>query len=207
MAFTSVAAFWGVSFLFVLTPGADWAYAIAAGLRNRVLPAVSGLLAGHLLATLVVAAGVGALVTRLPVALTILTAAGAAYLIWLGATMLARPPVADSAVDATHDTGSSARWALKGIGVSGLNPKVFLLFLALLPQFTQPGADWPLSAQILVLGLIHVASSAVVYSGVGAGARLVLAGRPAAARLVSRFPGIVMIASGVFLLFERLVVQ
>jgi len=207
MAFTSVAAFWGVSFLFVLTPGADWAYAIAAGLRNRVLPAVSGLLAGHLLATLVVAAGVGALVTRLPVALTILTAAGAAYLIWLGATMLARPPVADSAVDATHDTRSSARWALKGIGVSGLNPKVFLLFLALLPQFTQPGADWPLSAQILVLGLIHVASSAVVYSGVGAGARLVLAGRPAAARLVSRFSGIVMIAIGVFLLFERLVVQ
>lgn len=208
MAFTSVAAFWGVSFLFVLTPGADWAYAIAAGLRNRVLPAVSGLLAGHLLATLVVAAGVGALVTRLPVALTILTAVGAAYLIWLGATMLARPPpVAGAAVDATHDTGSPARWALKGIGVSGLNPKVFLLFLALLPQFTQPGADWPLSAQILVLGLIHVASSAVVYSGVGAGARLVLANRPAAARLVSRFSGIVMIAIGVFLLIERLVVQ
>jgi threonine/homoserine/homoserine lactone efflux protein len=43
MAGGTVAAFWAVSFLFVVTPGADWAYAIAAGLRHRVvLPAVGG---------------------------------------------------------------------------------------------------------------------------------------------------------------------
>jgi hypothetical protein len=35
----AVAAFWAVWFLFVVTPGADWVYAISAGLRNRtVLP-------------------------------------------------------------------------------------------------------------------------------------------------------------------------
>ncbi len=35
-------AFWAVSFLFVITPGADWAYAISAGLRGHtVVPAVS----------------------------------------------------------------------------------------------------------------------------------------------------------------------
>ena len=52
MAVTTLAAFWAVSVLFVLTPGADWAYAIAAGLRHRsVLPAVGGMLTGHLLAT------------------------------------------------------------------------------------------------------------------------------------------------------------
>ena len=34
-----------MSFLLVLVPGADWAYAIAAGLREQsVLPAVTGLL-------------------------------------------------------------------------------------------------------------------------------------------------------------------
>ena len=52
MAGGTVAAFWAVSFLFVITPGADWAYAIAAGLRHRVvLPAVGGLVVGHLAAT------------------------------------------------------------------------------------------------------------------------------------------------------------
>ncbi|PNQ94439.1 lysine transporter LysE, partial [Pseudomonas gingeri NCPPB 3146 = LMG 5327] len=32
-----LAAFWAVSFLFVVTPGADWAYAISAGLFGRVV--------------------------------------------------------------------------------------------------------------------------------------------------------------------------
>ena len=58
MAAGPVIAFWTVSLALVLVPGADWAYAIAAGLRDRsVLPAVAGMLAGYLALTLVVAAG------------------------------------------------------------------------------------------------------------------------------------------------------
>jgi hypothetical protein len=71
MAIGTLAAFWAVSFLLVLVPGADWAYAIAAGLRDRsVLPAVAGLLAGYAGLTAVVAAGVAAVITRSPLALT-----------------------------------------------------------------------------------------------------------------------------------------
>ena len=57
MSFAALTAFWAVSFLLVLTPGADWAYVISAGLRGRrlVLPATAGL-ACALLATLAVAA-------------------------------------------------------------------------------------------------------------------------------------------------------
>ena len=97
------------------------------------------------------------------------------------------------------------RQATKGAGISGLNPKVFLLFLALLPQFTDPDAAWPLSRQIVVLGLVHVASCAVVYTGVGAGARRVLRARPSAARVVTRFSGAAMIVIGVVLLGESLI--
>ncbi len=59
---------------------------------------------------------------------------------------------------------SGSRWALKGFCVSGLNPKVFLLFLALLPQFTDPQSNWPVPLQILLLGLVHLCSSLVIYS-------------------------------------------
>ena len=53
-----------------------------AGLRYRtVLPAVGGLLTGHLAATAVVAAGAAAVLARSPLAMTTLTAAGAAYLV------------------------------------------------------------------------------------------------------------------------------
>ncbi|MEG9250335.1 LysE family translocator [Arthrobacter sp. Soc17.1.1.1] len=198
-----MAAFWAVSFLFVLTPGADWAYAISAGLRHRtVVPAVAGLLAGHLAATVVVAAGVGALVAGSPVVLTVLTVVGCAYLVWLGVGML-RSPSVPHAGD-VHMGGSWGRQALKGAGISGLNPKVFLLFLALLPQFTDPHGSWPVAGQIIALGLVHVASCAVIYLGVGYGARAVLGTRPAAARTVTRVSGAAMILIGVFLLLERL---
>ena len=203
MAGGTVAAFWAVSLLLVITPGADWAYAIAAGLRHRtVLPAVGGLLAGHLAATAVVAAGVAALVAHSPLVMTALTVAGAVYLVWLGIGTVAHPSAPQAATEQATD--SWARQAAKGAGVSGLNPKVFLLFLALLPQFTDPDADWPFAMQIAVLGLLHVANCTLVYMGVGTGAQLVLRARPAAARAVSRFSGAAMIMIGVVLLVEKL---
>jgi threonine/homoserine/homoserine lactone efflux protein len=199
----TVAAFWAVSFLFVITPRADWAYAITAGLRHRtVLPAIGGLLAGHLLATAVVAAGVATLLAGSPLVLTVLTVAGAAYLLWLGAGMLARPTGLRSEVDSLPD--SWVRQALKGLGVSGLNPKVLLLFLALLPQFVRPDAPWPVAAQIVALGLVHVASCAVIYTGVGTGARRVLRTRPGVAGAITRVSGVAMVIIGVLLLVERL---
>lgn len=202
MAGGAIVAFWGVSILFVVTPGADWAYAITAGMRRRTVPAVAGMLTGHLVATIVVAAGVGALVAGLPQALTILTIAGSLYLMWLGITTLMRPGTVHTGDQLP--VGSSIGWWGKGFGVSGLNPKVFLLFLAILPQFTDRTADWPLAAQIVALGLVHVTSCTVVYLLVGYGADGVLRSRPTAARIVSRVSGIAMVAIGAFLLIERL---
>jgi threonine/homoserine/homoserine lactone efflux protein len=190
--------------LLVVTPGADWAYAIAAGLRHRtVLPAVGGLLAGHLAATAVVAAGVAAVLARSPGVMAVLTAAGALYLVWLGLATLARPSAPHVGVEETP--GSWVRQAVKGAGISGLNPKVFLLFLALLPQFTDAAAPWPIALQIAVLGLVHVVSCAVVYIGVGAGARRVLGARPVAARVVTHFSGAAMVLIGGMLLMQQLV--
>lgn len=199
MALGAIAAFWMVSLMFVVTPGADWAYAITAGLRHRtVTPAVGGMLAGHLVVAGVVAAGVAALVSQSPVAMTALTTVGAVYLVWLGVGMLTKPAgalAADESVD-----GSWKRRAAKGFGVSGLNPKVLLLFLALLPQFTDPASQWPLSAQIMTLAVVHVASSAVVYMAVALGSSAVLKSRPAAARAVSMLSGAAMIVIGGVLL-------
>lgn len=198
-------AFWLLSLLFVLIPGADWAYAISAGLRHRrVLPAVAGLLAGHLAATIAVAAGVAAVMAGVPLLLTVLTAGGAIYLIWLGIGAFTQPsaPYADAGTGST----SRVRQVVKGSVVSGLNPKLLLLFLALLPQFTDADAAWPVTAQVLILGLAHVANCAVIYTSVAVGARMVLAARPAAARIVSRVSGAAMVGIGTFLLIEQLVV-
>ena len=202
MAVGTLAAFWGVSFLLVITPGADWAYAITAGLRYRtVFPAVGGLLSGHVIATVIVAVGVAALLAGSPVIMTVLTVTGALYLVWLGIGTLRKPPTPQQ--DTGPREGSWWRQALRGAGISGLNPKVFLLFLALLPQFTDPSGSWPIATQIVTLGLVHVLSCAVIYTAVGLASRAVLRTRPAAARAVTRFSGAAMVAIGAALLIEQ----
>ncbi|HEK1691230.1 LysE family translocator [Pseudomonas sp. p106] len=203
MAISVLTAFWAVSLLFVITPGADWAYAISAGMRGRwVMPAVAGMLSGHFLATLIVAAGVGSLVAGHPLALLLLTLAGCTYLLWLGGNLLLSPAVPQGGPGDAGDSGS--RWALKGFCVSGLNPKVFLLFLALLPQFTDPQSSWPVPVQILLLGLVHLCSSLVIYLLVGYGAKAVLSTRPEAAKWVGRLSGTVMILVALGLMIGQL---
>lgn len=74
-----------VSFSLAMTPGADWAYAIAAGLgRYRVVSAVAGLCTGYIFHTILLVAGMAALIASSPQLLSWLTLAGAAYLLWLG---------------------------------------------------------------------------------------------------------------------------
>ena len=127
MSLNIMIAFWGVSILFVMTPGIDWAYAISSGIQGkRVLPAVTGLLTGHLMAALIVAAGVGTLVTSQPVLLQVLTGVGAVYLLWMGLSLSMRPATIsrDQVVLA-----SSKSWYIRGVYLSGLNPKVLLLSL------------------------------------------------------------------------------
>jgi threonine/homoserine/homoserine lactone efflux protein len=234
MAASSVVAFWAVALLLIIVPGADWAFVLGASLRARsVVPAVSGLVLGYAGITLVVAAGVGAIVGRSPALLTGLTVAGGCYLIWHGATTFARPvaagvpartaastgtaapasPATAAAAPASPATAAAARTAtppttsravlVRGMGVSALNPKGLLVFLALLPQFTSPRWSWPLAAQLGLLGLVFVVSCAAFYLVLGSAARRVLAARPAAARAVTRFSGAAMVVIGGLLLAWR----
>jgi len=204
MAAGSIAAFWAIAFLLVIVPGPDWAFTVSAGLRGRsVLPAVGGIVLGYAAMTIVVAAGVGALVARTPAFLSALTVAGGLYLMWHGTTTVARPPGPATAAAAPARTGLGT--LARGIGVSGLNPKGLLLFLALLPQFTSPRWSWPLAGQLGFLGLVFMFTCAVFYFCLGFFARKILHARPVAAGAVTRFSGAAMIIIGALLLIDRLI--
>ena len=215
MAAGSVVAFWAVALLLIMVPGADWAFVLGASLRGRsVLPAVGGLVLGYTGITIVVAAGVGAVVGRSPGLLAGLTVVGGCYLIWHGATTFARPAAASarigsaapgpatrgSAAAGTRPADTGRAVLARGMGVSALNPKGLLIFLALLPQFTNPRWSWPLTAQLGLLGLVFAATCGAFYLGLGSAARKILAARPAAARAVTRFSGAAMVVIGALLL-------
>jgi threonine/homoserine/homoserine lactone efflux protein len=204
MAASSVATFWLIAILLIIVPGPDWAFTLSAGLRGgSVAAAVGGLAIGYAAIASVVAAGVGTLVARTPGILTGLTVAGGLYLMWHGARTFAAPaaPVAAAGAPA----GRNRALLIRGIGVSGLNPKGLLVLLALLPQFASPRGSWPLSAQLGLLGLVFTLSCALFYLGLGSSARKVLLTRPRAAAAISRLSGAAMFVIGAALLIERLV--
>jgi threonine/homoserine/homoserine lactone efflux protein len=117
----------------------------------------------------------------------------------------ADPPAGVAAVIPAGGPASTGRGLLaRGVGVSGLNPKGLLLFLALLPQFTNPRWSWPLAVQLGFLGLIFMISCGTVYLCVGSVARKALRSRPAAAHAVTRISGAAMLVIGALLLAERL---
>jgi threonine/homoserine/homoserine lactone efflux protein len=204
-------AFWGVTLVLIVVPGPDWAFILTCGARDRVvLPAVAGLMAGYALLTVLVAAGIGALVAHSWILLTALTAMGASYLIYLGTTMLrehAEIVHPDSSTNGGLRAGptSNGTKLVRGIGVSGLNPKGLLIFLAILPQFTDPRGAWPVPLQLAALGCVFVVTCGVFYTAMGIGARSMLASRAAASRLIARVSGLAMISVGLVLLVERLV--
>lgn len=215
-----LAAFWSVAIVLIVVPGPDWAFTIGAGLRDRnVVWAVGGIVLGYVALTLVVAAGVGVAVSRHPFVLTVITVAGAGFLGYLGVRLLARPgaiipPEAGGRIDGTTRVaeGSSTEaetssWVQlrRGAGVSCLNPKGLLIFIALLPQFTDPDASWPFFVQVIVLGLAFAATCAVFYTALGLSARAVLSIRTGLARLVARISGTAMILVAVGLLIEQII--
>lgn len=199
-------AFVIVSVTLACTPGVDWAYSIAAGMRQRsFLPAVAGLCSGYVLHTALLVAGLAALLTGVPGLLGWLTIVGAAYLLWLGvSTMRSWRGASFSADDAVGQSRNQVRTFLQGMGTSGINPKGLLFFLALVPQFVSPEASLPVPVQSGVLGLTFVVFAGIIYTAVAMTSRKLLQSRASAARVVTLGSGIIMVGLGVVLLGEQL---
>lgn len=230
-----------VSFALAMTPGADWAYAISAGLgRHRIASVVAGLCTGYVFHTILIVAGMAALIASMPQLLGWLTLIGAGYLLWLGITtakswrdagFMAEPEAkaaatgsagqdAGTPVATTHGTTLLKSEApsltacapqrffgasyLRGLGTSGTNPKALLLYLALIPQFISSESTLPIPLQTAIFGTSHMLLSAVIYTGVALGARVLLRSRPTAARLVTLGSGLIMIVLGLVLLIEQI---
>ena len=201
-------AFVLVAVALACTPGVDWAYSITAGLRRRsFVPAVAGLCGGYVLHTVLLVAGLAAVLSGMPGVLTWITIAGAGYLLWLGtSTIRSWRGASFSAADAVgRPVASQFRTFLQGLGTSGINPKGLLFFVALIPQFVSAEAPLPVPVQSGLLGLTFVALTALVYTCVALLSRTLLQSRPGAARVVTLASGIIMVALGVMLLAEQLI--
>ncbi|HYR00112.1 MAG TPA: LysE family translocator [Casimicrobiaceae bacterium] len=137
-----------------VTPGADTLYIVARGTTQGARAgavAALGIGAGCIVHTLAAALGLSAILATSATAFAVVKWIGAAYLVYLGATLLAsrsRP-----AAPAALPPAPLARVFAQGFLTNVLNPKVALFFLAFLPQFID--ADAPRkAAAFLFLGAV-----------------------------------------------------
>jgi threonine/homoserine/homoserine lactone efflux protein len=136
--------------------------AIAHGRRTAVATAC-GHATGSYLVVVCVAFGIGAAVQASAAIFGVVRLAGAAYLAWLGVQAIrGRRDLAgafDRGAAAGGGRGAAAsggrRAARDGFVVGITNPKAFILFGAILPQFVSRGAGH-IPAQMLLLGLVAI---------------------------------------------------
>jgi threonine/homoserine/homoserine lactone efflux protein len=138
-----------------ITPGPDTLYIVGRsstqGLKAGATAAL-GISAGIMVHVTAAALGLSAIFTASATAFAVLKLAGAAYLVYVGISLL-RARVIGTGAAAAPERAALRAVFVQGFWTNVLNPKVALFFLAFLPQFVDldaPGKVIPL----LFLGLL-----------------------------------------------------
>lgn len=203
MAFNTWLIFVVTVFFVSATPGPNMLLAMSHGIRfglRGALPTMAGLLLALGLIMAGSAAGLGALLAASELLFSIVKYAGAGYLVWLGYQAWRAPVNERMGSDDDSAAGISAWQRFRsGFLVAMSNPKAFVFFAALFPQFMR--ADAPQLPQLLVLAsTFYVIESSwqVVYAFGGAKLKHWITS-PLRQRLMNRFAGGSFMAAGVAL--------
>lgn len=151
------ALFVAAGVLLNITPGPDMLYIIGRsttqGLRGGAAAAL-GIGAGCVVHILAAALGLSAVLAASATAFSILQYAGAAYLVYVGVSLIRCARVPHDAAPAVALAPATLRTVfMQGFLTNVLNPKVALFFLAFLPQFIDADApSKPLA--LLFLGAV-----------------------------------------------------
>jgi threonine/homoserine/homoserine lactone efflux protein len=180
----------------IIVPGMDMFFVIANALtggRRAGLSATAGIMLGGVYHTLLGAIGISALLAIAPWLLNVMLFAGAAYMIWIGVTLI-KSAITVGAIRATRP---SSLWIAfrQGMITCMLNPKAYLFIFAVYPQFIRPQYG-PLWSQALVMGIMTAAVQLAVYGALALAAgtsRTLITGNPTATIFIGRAAGALFI--------------
>ena len=154
---TDLALFVVAGLLLNITPGPDTLYILgrsaSQGWRGGTVAAL-GIGAGLFVHTFAAAIGLSALLAASATAFTVVKWMGAAYLVYVGVSLLLTRPIIQQPAPTVH-AATLRTVFLQGFLTNVLNPKVALFFLAFLPQFVDPGVSKKAVA-FLFLGSVFI---------------------------------------------------
>jgi len=135
-----------------LTPGVDFLYVLGRGASRGFAAGVwaaLGIGAGCFVHIVAAALGLSAVLASSASAFAVVKWVGAAYLIYVGFTMVRQRARGEITPARTNDGASMRKVFWQGFATNVLNPKVALFFLAFMPQFIRP--EQPLAPQYIIL--------------------------------------------------------
>jgi threonine/homoserine/homoserine lactone efflux protein len=198
-----VLTFLGLSVLLILTPGPNQALLtsrVLSGGQRAGFATVRGLSAGMAIHVVAAVVGLSALLASSSQVFGWVKVVGGAYLVLLGITALARARRPTDGEPRLRLTGSPFR---DGLLSMTLNPKAAVFFVAIVPQFVEPGPG--ASARVALLLLVYGGLTLVFWVGfvllLHRARELVR--RPAVRRWTERLTGCALIGLGVRLAAPR----
>jgi len=194
-------SFVGASFVFGFIPGPSVCFTIAHAIRHgarRTLPTIIGQLAANCCQILMVLFGLNRVLEQSDVLFQVLKVSGALYLVYLGYRQwtAGRPHLGagDKAVAATV-----RKAFIDGFVVCGTNPKAFLYYAALLPQFVIRALDENLQLAVLAVTNIVIAATVLMFYTVLADRVRVWFDSDKYWKMQNRLAGFIMIGAGIAL--------
>src|SRR6202012_6040071 len=205
-ATSSLLGFALISLGLVLTPGPNMIYLVSRSITQGPAAGIislGGVALGFLFYMLCAAFGITALLFAIPYAYDALRFAGVAYLLWM-AWQAVKPGGRSPFQVRTLTIDSPRKLFAMGFVTNLLNPKIAMLYLAMLPQFIDPAAGSVLM-QSLVLGSIQIVISVSVNAMIALAAGSIaqfLAQRPAWMRLQRYLMGTMLAGLALRMAFE-----
>lgn len=147
----------------VLTPGPNMIYLVSRSItqgRRAGLVSLGGVAVGFLVYLVAASAGLSAVFAAVPALYVAVKLAGAAYLLYLAWQAL-RPGGVSVFAPQALPADSDRRLFAMGLVTNLLNPKIAILYIALIPQFIDlsAGRVW---LQSLTLGAVQIAVALAV---------------------------------------------
>jgi threonine/homoserine/homoserine lactone efflux protein len=207
----AVFSFAVVAGLLTLVPGMDTALVLRSSIsrsRRFAFATAIGISTGAMIWGVAAAVGVSALLAASETAYRLLTMAGAAYMIWLGLSLLwkslwhgkaAAAPAAEALVPGRNELFTG--W-LTGTGTNLMNPKVGVFYIATIPQFI-PAGESPLLVGVMLAGVHCVLTMAwftLLIFGTGYASRWLKGAR--SIRIIDSITGTVLVGFGLKLALE-----
>ncbi|MFJ8577662.1 leucine efflux protein LeuE [Micromonospora sp. NPDC093277] len=155
----------------VLLPGPNSLFVLSTAAKRGVRTgyrAAAGVFVGDSVLMFLSAAGVASVLKAYPPLFLVIKYAGAAYLGYVGLTMLRgawrrwrdrNDPTTPRLIDAAEPAALRSPFR-KALVISLLNPKAILFFISFFIQFVDPGYAWP-ALSFVLLGLIAQVTSAL----------------------------------------------